>query len=319
MDQLKKNDFSWRRFIGNYAILMALAILIVIITVNRPQFLSGQNIINILRQASVTGLIAIGMTFVVLTGGIDLSVGYIFAAAGMAAALTAQNHDLPAILPVLAGLGVGFAMGALNGVVVAYLKVPAFIATLGVQSFARGIALYVTDAKPVPGLSDQFLQIGKGDVLGIPIPAFIMLAVLVISFILLYNCKYGRHVYAVGGSRSAAIISGVKVKPVEMSTYIICGLLSGLSGAVMTARVSSGIANIGQGYETDAIAAVVMGGTSLMGGRGRLWGTIVGFMFMTIMNIGLDMMNFKTPIQLMIKGALIIAAVMLDSLAQSDK
>ncbi len=319
MEQLKRNNFNWKRFIGNYATLIALVILIIIITINRPMFLSPKNLINIFRQASVTGLIAIGMTFVVLTGGIDLSVGATFGAAGMCAALVAQNAGLPAIMPILAGLAVGLAMGSLNGVVVAYLRVPAFIATLGIQSFARGIALIVTDAKPVPGLSDQFLVIGKGDLLGIPIPAFIMAAVLIVSFILLYNCKYGRHVFAVGGSRAAATISGVKVKKVEMSTYMICGLLAGLSGLVMTARVSSGIANGGEGYETDAIAAVVMGGTSLMGGRGRLWGTIVGFMFITMMNIGLDMLNFKTPIQMMIKGALIILAVMLDGLAQSEK
>lgn len=319
MDQIKQRNFSWRHFIGNYATLMALVVLIVIITINRPNFLAPMNLMNILRQGSVAGLMAIGMTFVILTGGIDLSVGSTFGAAGMVAAMTAQNHALPAIVPLLAGLAMGFAIGGINGLVIARFKVPAFIATLGTMSFARGIALQVTDAKPVPNLSPQFKEIGQGDILGIPTPAFILLAVLVISFVLLYNCRYGRHVFAVGGSRSAATISGVKVRWVEASTYIITGLLAGLAGAVMTARVSSGVANAGTGYETDAIAAVVMGGTSLAGGRGRLWGTIVGFFFMTIMNIGLDMMNFKAPIQLMIKGGIIIFAVMLDGLAQSEK
>lgn len=319
MDEIKKRQFRWRYFLGNYATLIALVILVIIITINRPMFLSAMNMGNILRQASVIGLLAIGMTFVILTGGIDLSVGSIFGAAGMCAALTAQNHSLPAIVPLLAGVAVGIALGSLNGLVIARFKVPAFIATLGVLSFARGIALLVTDAKPVPNLSEQFKEIGQGDIAGIPTPAFILLAVLVVSFVLLYNCRYGRHVFAVGGSRSAATISGVKVRSVEASTYMIAGLLAGLAGAVMTARVSSGVANAGAGYETDAIAAVVMGGTSLAGGRGRLWGTIVGFFFMTIMNVGLDMMNFKAPIQLMIKGGLIILAVMLDGLAQSEK
>ena len=317
--ETKTKKIDWRRLISNYATLVALVLLVIIIAINRPNFIKPSNLINIFRQASIIGLMAVGMTFVVLTGGIDLSVGAIFTAAGMFSALTAQNHNLPWIVPVLAGLAVGVVLGFINGIVVAVWRVPAFIATLGMQNLARGIALQITDAKPVPNLSPQFQNIGQESFLNIPIPVWVMAVVLILAFFLLYQCKYGRYIFAVGGSRLAAKISGVKVRTVETSAYVIAGVLAALSGIIMTARVSSGIANAGLGYETDAIAAVVMGGTSLAGGRGRLWGTIVGFLFMTAMSIGLDMIGLSSPIQLMVKGVLIVLAVMVDGLAQADK
>jgi putative xylitol transport system permease protein/inositol transport system permease protein len=257
------------------------------------------------------------MTFVVLTGGIDLSVGSVLGAAGIFAALMAQNQQIPWFVAVLVGLAVGFLLGSINGLVVSVLKVPAFIATLGMLTVARGITYLASNAQPVPGLSEGFLQIGGGDVGIIPIPVIILGVVLAVCAILLYRCKYGRYIFAVGGNEKAARVSGVKVKTVVWSAYMIAGVLAGLAGVVLTSRVSSGLAMAGQNYETDAIAAVVMGGTSLAGGRGRLWGTVVGVLIIAVLNNGLDMMAVSSYWQLIIKGIIIVAAVMMDSLSNS--
>lgn len=310
--------FNLSSFLAQYGTLIGLMLIIILFTILKPAFLKPQSVIDLLRQASINGFLAIGMTFVILTGGIDLSVGSIVGAAGIYAALIAQNHDYPAFIPVLVGIMIGFSMGLFNGVTIAFLKVPAFIGTLGMLSIARGITFMATDAKPVPQLSPQFLEIGKGSILGIPIPVIILVISLLVCIVLLYASKFGRYVFAVGGSEQAALVSGIKVRTVKASTYAISGLLSGLAGVILTARVSSGLAQSGTGYETDAIAAVVIGGTSLAGGRGRLWGTVVGFLLIAVLNKGLDMLAVSSYLQLIIKGFIIIAAVMVDGLTQKD-
>lgn len=310
-------NISPKEFLSNYGTLIGLFLVVLIISILKPRFLGLDNILNLLRQTSINGLLALGMTFVVLTGGIDLSVGSIVGASGMYAALVAQNHNFPWIVPVLVGVAIGFILGSINGLVISVLKVPAFIATLGMLSVARGITYLASDARPVPGLSPGFLNIGGGSVGIVPIPVVILIGVLIICYILLYRCRFGRYIFATGGNETAAKVSGVKVRSVKWAAYMISGVMAGLAGVVLTSRVSSGLAQAGTGYETDVIAAVVIGGTSLAGGRGRLWGTVVGFLIIGVMNNGLDMMAVSSYWQLIIKGSIIVAAAMMDSLTES--
>lgn len=319
MEKLLKNKkITTRQFFEKFATLIGLLVVILIFSILKPKFLDVNNIFNLLRQASINGLLALGMTFVVLTGGIDLSVGSILGAAGIFSALAAQNHAMPWFMAVLVGLGVGLFLGSINGIVVSWLKVPAFVATLGMLSVARGVTYLASNAQPVPGLSEGFLKIGGGSVGIIPIPVLILAFVFIICSIILYRSKYGRYIFGVGGNAKAARVSGINVKAVTCSAYIIAGILSGLAGVVLTSRVSSGLAMAGQNYETDAIAAVVMGGTSLAGGKGRLWGTLVGVLIIAVLNNGLDMMAVSSYWQLIIKGTIIVAAVVMDSLNSSN-
>lgn len=315
MDKKDKKSRDIKGFIAQYGVIVGLLAILIFFTVMKAKFMTLDNIVNMLRQTSINGLLAVGMTFVVLTGGIDLSVGSIVGAAGMFAALAARTEvGFPWPVAVLVGLAVGLLLGTVNGVVVSYLKVPAFIATLGMLSIARGVTFMASDAKPVPGLSKGFLTIGGGGIGILPYPVLILAGVLVICFIVLYKTRFGRYVFATGGNPTSARVSGINVKRITCSVYMISGLLAGLAGIILTSRVTSGLAQSGNGYEVDAIAAAVIGGTSLSGGRGRLWGTIVGFLIMGVMNNGLDMMAVSSYWQLVIKGLIIIGAVMLDSL-----
>lgn len=318
MEKTVRKKADLKGFAAKYGVIFGLIIIMVFFTVMKAKFLTVDNMLNMLRQTSINGLLAIGMTFVVLTGGIDLSVGSVLGAAGMFAALVAQTATgLPWYLAVLTGLGIGLLLGTVNGVIISYLKVPAFIATLGMLSIARGVTFMASDAKPVPGLSKGFLKIGGGSIGVIPIPVIILAVVLLLSYTVLYKTRYGRYIYATGGNPVSTRVSGINIKIIICSVYMISGVLSGLAGVVLTSRVTSGISQSGSGFEVDAIAAAVIGGNSLSGGRGRLWGTIIGFLIMGVMNNGLDMMAVSSYWQLVIKGTIIIGAVMLDSLNDS--
>lgn len=314
--KIRKRKVTPKEFFADFGIIIGLFLVVAVISIIKPRFLAIDNIMNLLRQTSINGLLAIGMTFVVLTGGIDLSVGSILGAAGIFSALLAQNHNLPAFVPVITGIAIGFVLGSINGVAVAVLNVPAFVATLGMLSVARGITYLASDARPVPGLSSSFLKIGGSSIAGIPVPVIVLAVVLVLCYIVLYKMKYGRYVFSTGGSETAAKVSGVKTKTIKWSVYMISGVLAGLASVILTSRVSSGIADAGSGYETDAIAAVVIGGTSLAGGKGRLWGTVIGFLIIGVMNNGLDMMAVSSYWQLIIKGAIIVVAAMMDSVRE---
>lgn len=317
MVKIRVKQIDLKDFLAQYGVILAMIIMIIFFAIMKTKFVSIGNILNMLRATSINALLAIGMTFVVLTGGIDLSVGSIVGAAGMFTALVARTETgMPWYAAVLVGLCIGLLLGTINGVIIAYCKVPAFIATLGMLSIARGVTYMASNAKPVPGLSEEFLVIGGGTVAGIPIPIIILAVVLIICFIALYKTRYGRYVFAVGGNATSARVSGINVKAIICSVYMISGILSGLAGVILTSRVTSGLSAGGEGYEVDAIAAAVIGGNSLAGGRGRLWGTIIGFLIMGAMNNGLDMMAVSSYWQLVIKGIIIIGAVMLDSLNQ---
>ena len=238
--------FDLKQFIAKYGVIIGLIVIFAFFTIMKTKFISVGNILNMLRQTSINGFLAIGMTFVVLTGGIDLSVGSIVGASGMFAALVAREETgIPWMIAVLVGLLVGLVLGTLNGVIVAYLKVPAFVATLGMLSIARGITFMASNAKPVPGLSKGFLAIGGGNLWIIPNQVIILAVVLVICFIILYKCPYGRYVFATGGNAVSARVSGVNVKWITCSVYIISGVLAGLAGIILTSRVTSGTSQSG--------------------------------------------------------------------------
>lgn len=312
----KMSKFSVRQFVSMFGSLIGLVILIIFMTSLKPSFLGATNIRNILRIASINGLLAIGMSFVVLTGGIDLSVGAIMGCAGMYSAFFAQvKQGHPWWLAVLVGIGMGLLIGLFNGFCIAYLKVPAFVGTLGSMSIAKGFTFLLTDAKPIPSLNNTFKFLGGGSIGGwLPVPIAIMFVILLICFTLLYKTRYGRYVFAVGGNQNAAHISGINTKKIICSVYAISGILAALAGIITTARVTSGVTSTGDGYETNAIAMVVIGGTSLAGGRGRLWGTIVGILLLQCLTNGLDMLGVNAYYQLIIKGLVVIGAVMLDGL-----
>ena len=309
-----------RDLLRRYGILIAFAVLCVVLAIVNDNFLSTRNILNVLRQTSINGILAIGMTFVILARGIDLSVGSVVAFAGIVAASLATTSSTamvaggpyPAALAILVGLGVGAACGAINGAIVARFNVPSFVVTLGMLSAARGLTLLYAEGKPVPNLTEGFRAMGTGAVGGVPMPVVIFALVFVVAWWVLGQSRFGRQVYAVGGNPHAATVSGIPVAGVRPWVFVISGALAGLAGMMLAARTGSALTQAGIAYELDAIAAVVIGGTSLAGGVGRVTGTLIGALLIGVMNNGLDLMGVESYYQQVIKGVLIVAAVMLD-------
>jgi putative xylitol transport system permease protein len=303
-----------------YGILIAFALLCVVLAILNENFLSTRNILNVLRQTSINGILAIGMTFVILARGIDLSVGSVVALAGIVAASLATSSSTamvaggpyPALLAIAVGLAVGGACGAVNGAIVARFNVPSFVVTLAMLSAARGLTLLYAEGKPVPNLTEGFRFMGTGAIAGIPMPVVIFAAVFLVAWWVLQQSRFGRQVYAVGGNPHAATVSGISVSRVRLSVFVISGVLAGLAGMILAARTGSALTQAGIAYELDAIAAVVIGGTSLAGGVGRVTGTLIGALLIGVMNNGLDLMGVESYYQQVIKGVLIVAAVMLD-------
>ncbi|WP_077966590.1 ABC transporter permease [Ensifer adhaerens] len=306
--------------IQEYGIFLAFLLLAVILSVSNPYFLTPGNISNVLLQTSINGVLAIGMTFVILTRGIDLSVGSVVALAGMVSASFATTSasagiagaPYPFLLALAIGILVGVACGTLVGVIVSRFSVPAFVATLGMLSAARGMTLIYGGGKPVPALTPEFRWIGTGNILGIPMPVILLAVVFAASWWILTRTRFGRYVYAVGGNPHAAKTSGINVTRIRFLVYVISGALSGLAGMMLSARTGSALPQAGIAYELDAIAAVVIGGTSLSGGVGRVTGTLIGALIIGVMNNGLDLMGIQSYYQQVLKGALIVGAVMLD-------
>lgn len=306
--------------VQRYGIFLALLLLCFVLALISENFLTTRNILNVLRQTSINGILAIGMTFVILTRGIDLSVGSVAALAGVVAASLATTSSTgmvaggpyPALLAILVGLAAGMACGSVSGAIVARFGVPAFVVTLGMLSAARGLTLIYSGGRPIPNLTDEFRWIGTGSVWGIPVPIFLLLGTFAVAHFVLTQTRFGRHVYAVGGNPHAAKVSGLPVRKIRFSVYVIAGGLAGLAGMVLAARTGSGLPQAGIAYELDAIAAVVIGGTSLAGGVGRVTGTMIGALLIGVMNNGLDLLGVESYYQQVIKGVLIVAAVMLD-------
>jgi len=302
-----------RAFVVTYAIALVLVAFAIVLSIVAPNFLTVGNFQNILLQVSVNGLLAIGATLTILTAGIDLSVGSLVAVTGIAAALVAQHAGVPNFFGSLAvGVATGLALGAVNGAFVAFARIPPFVVTLGMMSIARSFAYVLSQGQPISDLSNSFLALGQGTYLGVPYPVAITGLAFVCFAVVLTSTRFGRYVYAVGGNEEAATVSGVDTKLIKLSVYALSGLLAGVAGCVLASRATAGLPSNGQGYELTAIAAAVIGGTSLSGGRGTLLGTLAGVLILGIMSNGLDLLNVSPFYQGMIQGAIIIGAVAID-------
>ncbi|MDH7501267.1 MAG: ribose ABC transporter permease [Verrucomicrobiota bacterium] len=296
-----------KTWLSRFGLVIALLCIGTALSIVKPVFLTFPNLLNVVRQISINGILAVGVTYVLLTGGVDLSLGSVVALSGVVAAGFAHPGDWPVIVPVAAGVLVGAACGGINGLVVTKGRVAPFIVTLGMMTAARGVALVVSGGKPVSNLGESFRWIGSGAV-----PVIVFLAVSCVSWVVLSNLRLGRHLYAVGGNENAARASGINVEGVKLFAYTICGALAGLGGVVLAARITTGQPNAGVGYELDAIAAVVIGGTSLSGGVGGVGGTILGALLMGVINNGLDLLNVSSYYQAIVKGIIIVGAVWLN-------
>ncbi len=302
-------------FVNKYAIYFVFIIIFIILTFATDKFFTSKNLINITRQVSINGVVAVGMTLVILTGGIDLSVGSLVAVAGIIMAKFAHiPNELPWIPGIFVAIAAAAALGLFTGFFVAKFNVPSFIQTLAMMTMARGTAKLLSNGRPISTLYQEYISIGNQDFLGLPILAWIFIVVFIIGYVVLHHTALGRYIYAVGGNSTAARNSGINVIGVHIFVYLFMGLLCGIAGVMLSARVSTGMPNGGEGYELDSIAAVVIGGTSLSGGKGLMFGTLVGLLIIGIMNNGLDLLGVSSFVQEIVKGAIIALAVLLDSL-----
>lgn len=302
--------------------LLALFLMMAALTLLSDKFLTPENGWNILKQISMNLCLSIGMTLVILTGGIDLSVGSMLAFAGAVSAGLLKNGlsipflglDLQVTVSgaILAGILVGAALGAFNGAVITRFKLPPFVATLGMLSIGRGLTELWTKGFPITGLGDAFGFIGTGFWFGVPMPVWIMLVLAVVFIVVTRRTRFGRHIYAVGGSERAAMLTGLNVDRIKLAVYTLCGALSGVAGLIFTSRLDSAQPNAGTSFELDAIAAVVIGGTSLSGGRGTIGGTVLGCLIIGVLNNGLFLLNVSPFWQKVIKGLVILLAVIID-------
>ncbi|WP_410772155.1 ribose ABC transporter permease RbsC [Fontibacillus sp. BL9] len=293
--------------------LLGLIILIIIVSVLNPSFLEPLNILNLLRQVSINALIAFGMTFVILTGGIDLSVGSILAlSSAFVANMMVSGFD--PIFAIIIGCLLGGVMGTINGLLITQGKMAPFIATLATMTIFRGLTLVYTEGNPITGLGDSmtFQLFGRGYQFGIPVPAITMILTFAILWVILHKTSFGRKTYAIGGNEKASIVSGIKVNRVKIMIYSLAGLLSALAGSILTSRLNSAQPTAGTSYELDAIAAVVLGGTSLSGGRGRIVGTLIGALIIGTLNNGLNLLGVSSFYQMVVKGIVILIAVLID-------
>lgn len=302
--------------------LIALVIMVIAMSFLSDVFLSADNGWNILRQISVNLCLSIGMTLIILSGGIDLSVGAILALSGAIAAGVLKNGIAIPMFDtliqftlagaIICGIAVGLLLGWFNGFVITQFKIPPFVATLGMFSIARGLTMLWTGGFPITGLGDGFAFLGTGAFLGIPMPVWITLGLVAIFVVVTLKTRFGRYLYAVGGNERASLLTGLRVNNIKIWVYTLGGGLAGIAGLLVTARLDSAQPNAGLGYELDAIAAVVIGGTSLSGGRGTIMGTVLGCLIIGVLNNGLFLLNVSPFWQQVIKGVVILAAVAID-------
>ena len=325
--------FDALQFLGRFAPVIFLLVLMLTFALLEPRFLHPLNLFNVMRQISITGLIAIGMTFVILTAGIDLSVGSLLALAGLVAGAVAKGGFADRfavgagqeaagggwVLAMLAALVVGVLGGLLQGTAITRLKVPPFVVTLGGLSAFRGAALLFAGGGPISGFDEAYRWWGQGKIGEVPVPVIVFLLFAVLAHVVLRYTRYGRHVYAVGGNPEAARLSGLNVRRITLSVYVIIGFFAGLAGFVLSARLNSAEAVAGIGYELTVIASVVIGGTSLFGGVGSVFGTVVGSILIGVLINGLVLMNVSSYVQQIIIGVIIVLAVAFDQFAKSRR
>lgn len=294
-----------------FGTLIGLLALMLVLWILTPYFFTVPNLLNVAQQTSINAIIAVGMTFVIITAGIDLSVGSIVAFSGVVLA-SVLRAGLPVPLALVVGLGVGLLSGLVNGLLITYGRLPPFISTLGMMSVARGGALLYTQGRPISGFSESFRSLATGETFHIPNPVIIMVLVYVTAHFVLTRTKLGRYTYAIGGNEEAASLSGVNVRFYKAMVYGLSGLLSGLGAIILTARLNSAQPIAGIMYELDAIAATVIGGTSLMGGEGRVIGTLIGAFIMGVLRNGLNLLGISSFVQQTVIGSVIILAVLID-------
>jgi len=294
-----------------YKSLIGFLILCMVISVITPRFLTIPNIKNVFTQVSVNAVIAIGMSFVILTGGIDLSVGSILAVSGaVAASIIKSTGNI--YLAIIVALAIGSMVGLINGVLISKGKIQAFIVTLATMTIFRGVTYVYTNGTPISGLGESFSVIGNKTVLGLPIPVVFTIIVFGLAYYILSQTRYGRYLYALGGNEDSARLSGINTNKIKTLVYVICGAAAALSGIIVTSRIGSASPNAGVGFELDAISAVVLGGTSLSGGEGSVVGTIIGALIIGVLNNGLNLVNVSPFYQAIIKGLVILLAVIVE-------
>jgi len=316
------NKKTYRQSLSKFQSLIALIILCLVISLLSDKFLTAANAWNVMRQISVNICISVGMTLVVLTAGIDLSIGSVLALCGaITAGLLKNGIEIPSsnlyigftiLGAIVAGLLVGSLLGWFNGWTITRFKVPPFVATLAMLTIARGLTMLWTKGFPITGLGENFAHLGTGWLLGIPLPVWISGVIVFIAVVITNKTKLGRYIYAIGGNESAATLSGINIKKIKMTVYTIAGALAGVGGLLVTSRLDAAQPNAGTGYELDSIAAVVIGGTSLSGGRGSVLGTVLGAIIIGVLNNGLVLLNVSPFWQQVVKGFVILTAVVID-------
>lgn len=306
-----KQKRSVKSLIGEYFIFVIFITLVIVLTCLKPSFIQPSNIVNILKQASINGILSFGMMFVIIAGGFDMSVGSTVAFTGIVAALLGQGQ-YPLIVPLTAAMLAGLAVGVINGVGVSIGDLPPFIMTLGTMTAVRGLALLLCNGKPVTGISQEYRAVAAQSFFGVPMLAVFLVIVIAICSFVLAKTVYGRRVYACGGNLQAARVSGINTTWIRISTFAIAGLLAGLCGFLMTSRVTIGQPTAAESYEMDAITACVVGGVSMSGGVGKPWGVVVGCLLITVIANGLDIMGVSSHWQRIVKGAIIVLAVLID-------
>lgn len=307
------NNKKLINYVQDLGALIALILLIVVISIISPEFRTVGNFLSLLRQSSINGLIAFGMTFVILTGGIDLSVGSVLA---LSTALCAKfiANGMPVGLAILLALIIGTCFGLISGVLITKGRLQPFIATLITMTVFRGATMIFMDGKPISNLGDSFLLkfIGKGSIFGIPVPVILFIAIFVLFIFILEKTVFGRRIYATGSNWKSAKLSGVNIDKTKLAAYAISGCMAALAGLILLSRLGSAQPTLGSGYELDAIAAVALGGTSMNGGRGRIWGTFVGVLIIAVLNNGLNILGVSSYYQDVVKGVVILIAVLSD-------
>jgi ribose/xylose/arabinose/galactoside ABC-type transport system permease subunit len=314
---MRRSGYAQLTLAAEFGIGLALIVELCIFSILSPYFLTADNLLNVSLQVSITAIIAAGMTFVILTGGIDLSVGSLVALAGIVAT-SLLKLDVPVAIGLFVALCGGLAVGAISGsfagVCITRFNVTPFIVTLALMTVWRGTAFVYTEGRPVWELPDAFSELAATRIVEVPLPAIIMLIVYGVSHIVLTRTPFGRYVYAVGGNREAAHLAGIRTNRILIQVYMLCGILSALSGIVLASRMNSGQPNAGLSYELDVIAAVVVGGTSLSGGRGSIVGTFIGAMLIAVLRNGLNLLNVGSYVQQVVVGVVILGAVLVDQM-----
>lgn len=320
---------TYKQNVQKFQSLIALVVLCIVLTVLSDKFFTSANILNVLRQVAVNTCIATGMTLIVLTGGIDLSVGSVLALCGaIAAGLLKNGIQIPSadlyigftsMGVLIAALLVGALLGLINGITITRFKVPPFVATLAMLTIARGLTMLYTEGHPISNLGQNFASFGSGTFIGIPVPVWIAAIVVVFAAFITKETRLGRYIYAIGGNETAAKFSGIRINRVKLIVYSLGAALAALGGIIVTSRLDSAQPNAGVSYELDAIAAVVIGGTSLNGGKGSVWGTVIGAIIIGVLNNGLVLLNVSPFWQQVVKGGVILVAVIIDKIGEKKE